>query len=193
MALFAVPPGGFCDFCFESVELTFDSASVPRSVQMNQLRAFVIAGVVSGAVSVVAVGQRGVEPPTRSPTYPTPAPQTSATAADQLTRDYEIAFNKGDAKALAALYTEDAVRLGPDNRMLRGRAAIQQFYVQDVGSGTTPKLTIRPARTRLLRDDVAVLEGAYELADGTGGVYVITALQERGEWRMAAVVPVPDR
>jgi hypothetical protein len=62
-----------------------------------------------------------------------------------------------------------------------------------VGGGKAPKLTIRPGRSQMLREDVALLDGSYELADGTGGVYVITAVLESGQWRLAAVVPVPDR
>ena len=159
---------------------------------MKRLAVILIAVIVSGPAYAASFEQRPAEP-RQSPTYPTPAPQISKTPAEQLAKDYEIAFNSGDVKALAALYSADAVRMGPDGRVLRGRAAIQQFYVQRVGGGKAPKLTIRPGRSQMLREDVALLDGSYELADGTGGVYVITAVQESGQWRLAAVVPVPDR
>jgi uncharacterized protein (TIGR02246 family) len=158
---------------------------------MKRLLVILIAVTISGPVQA-SFEQRPGEPPPRSPTYPTPAPQASNTAVEQLVKDYEIAFNNRDAKALAALYSAEAVRM-EDGRVLRGRAAIQQFYVQSVGSSKTPRLTVRPGRSQMIRDDVALLDGSYELADGTGGVYVITAVQESGQWRLAAVVPVPDR
>ena len=109
----------------------------------------------------------------------------------QLTTDYESAFNKGDAKALAALYTADAIRLGLNNQILTGRAAIEQFYVASFAGAAKPsKLTIRPGRTQMLGPDVALTEGSYELTSGVRGVYVITAVQQGGRWRLAGVVPV---
>ncbi len=159
---------------------------------MKRLSVILIAVAISGPVYPASVEQRPVEPPPRSPTYPTPSPQASKTTVERLIKDYEMAFNSGDVKELTALYSADAVRTA-DGRVLRGRAAIQQFYVQSVGGGKAPKLTVRPGRSQMIRDDVALLDGSYELADGTGGVYVITAVQEDGQWRLAAVVPVPDR
>ena len=38
------------------------------------------------------------------------------------------AFNKGDAKALAAMYTEDAYVLPPGANMVHGRSAIETFW-----------------------------------------------------------------
>ena len=156
-------------------------------------RLAVVLFVLSLGSSPVAQNPVGQAPtPPRSPTYPTPSPQASKTTVEQLIRDYETAFNSGDAKGLTALYSADAVRMA-DGRVVRGRAAIQQFYVQSVGGGKAPKLTVRPGRSQMISDDVALLDGSYELSDGTGGVYVITAVQEGGQWRLAAVVPVPDR
>ena len=146
------------------------------------------------ATSSVALAQDPAKPPTRptqSPTFPTPAAQNSGSEIERLTTGYEAAFNKGDAKALAALYAADAVRLGLNDERIWGRAAIEQFYVTTVGA-TRPRLTIRPGRTQLLSPDVAVTEGTYEVGDGGSGVYVITAVRQDGEWRLAAVVPVPQ-
>ena len=41
---------------------------------------------------------------------------------------WDAAFNKGDAAALAAMYAEDAYVLPPGAEMVRGRAAIQDFW-----------------------------------------------------------------
>ena len=60
----------------------------------------------------------GRKPP--SPTYPTPAAQKSDPALEQLANDYEAAFNKADTKGIAALYTENALRVTPDGRLLAG-------------------------------------------------------------------------
>jgi uncharacterized protein (TIGR02246 family) len=148
-------------------------------------------GISSAALAQTPAQQPPVQPP-RSPTYPSPAARSSDATVDQLSKDYESAFNKGDAKALAALYATDGMRLGPNNQLIKGRAAIEQFYVQTFASGKPPTLTIRPRSSKMLRPDVALLEGTYALEDGSGGVYIITAVQQGGQWQLAGVVPVPD-
>lgn len=47
-------------------------------------------------------------------------------------RSWEKAFNGGDAKALAALYAEDALLLPPGVSGVRGRAAIQEYFTKEV-------------------------------------------------------------
>ena len=128
----------------------------------------------------------------RSPTFPTPVGQKADAGVEQLLKDYEAAFNRRDARALTDLYTENAIRLGgPPYRVLHGRAAIEDFYRQMV-AGAGPTLVIRQGRTQMITADVAVTEGTYEVADGGRGVYVLTAVRQSGQWKLASVVPVAD-
>lgn len=46
--------------------------------------------------------------------------------------DWEKAYNAGDAKAVTALYAEDAFLLPPGAPRVRGRAAIQAFFAKDI-------------------------------------------------------------
>ena len=46
------------------------------------------------------------------------------------------ALNKGDAKALAAFYTEDAYLLPPGGDLIHGRSAIETFYREHLTSAT---------------------------------------------------------
>ena len=48
---------------------------------------------------------------------------------------YVKAALAGDAKAIAALYAEDAVEMPPNQPMIKGRAAIQQYYEKEMSSG----------------------------------------------------------
>lgn len=48
--------------------------------------------------------------------------------------DWEKAFNAGDAKAVAALYAEDAVLLPPGAPGAGGRAAILAFFTKDIAN-----------------------------------------------------------
>jgi uncharacterized protein (TIGR02246 family) len=49
-------------------------------------------------------------------------------AVEQFTRDFEALFNAGDAAGLAACYAHDARLLAESTELLRGRAAIEQFW-----------------------------------------------------------------
>ncbi len=50
---------------------------------------------------------------------------------------YVKATLAGDAKAIAALYTEDAIEMPPHTPMIKGRAAILGYYQQEFSAGTT--------------------------------------------------------
>ena len=49
---------------------------------------------------------------------------------EKLNDVWTAAFNKGDAAAVAALYTEDAYVLPPGSAMVKGRPAIEAFWRQ---------------------------------------------------------------
>jgi uncharacterized protein (TIGR02246 family) len=50
------------------------------------------------------------------------------------TTNWGKAYNGGDAKAVAALYTEDAQLLPPGAPGMRGRAAILEYFTKDIAS-----------------------------------------------------------
>jgi uncharacterized protein (TIGR02246 family) len=49
-------------------------------------------------------------------------------AVEEFTRHFEWLFNTGDAAGMAAFYTEDAKLLAENTELIRGRAAIEQFW-----------------------------------------------------------------
>ena len=59
----------------------------------------------------------------------------TAAAIRQVADAYVKATTSGDAKAVAALYTEDAVEMPPNLPMVKGRAAIQQYDEKVFASG----------------------------------------------------------
>jgi uncharacterized protein (TIGR02246 family) len=141
-------------------------------------------------------GKPPVTPP-QSPTYPAPVAQSSDPALEQLAKDYETAFNKGDAKALAGLYAMDALRVTPMGQLLTGRLAIEQDYLTNLaGPFKGTKLLLHPGRTQALTADVALIEGTYEVTGGKApvkGRYLNTATKQGGRWRLASVVTVPEQ
>jgi uncharacterized protein (TIGR02246 family) len=115
---------------------------------------------------------------------------------EKLAEQYQLAFNKGDAKALAALYTADALRIPLDGTLLTGRSAIEASYNTNFAGpfkGTTLKLS--PGKTQSLTSDVALIQGTYEVTGGSApvrGRYLNTVLRQDGQWKLASVVTVPE-
>jgi uncharacterized protein (TIGR02246 family) len=61
----------------------------------------------------------------------------SAASADEAairaqTTSWGTAYNGGDAKAVAALYAEDALLLPPGASGVKGRAAIEAFFIKNI-------------------------------------------------------------
>ena len=61
-----------------------------------------------------------------APPPPRPPAGSAAAAIREVADAYVKATTSGDAKAVAALYTEDAVEMPPNLPPVKGRAAIQQ-------------------------------------------------------------------
>jgi uncharacterized protein (TIGR02246 family) len=115
----------------------------------------------------------------------------------KLVDQYQQAFNKGDANAIAAVYTTDALRIGSDGQLLTGRDAIHKAYEREfAGPLKGGKLTIRPGRTVNVSQDVRVQEGTAEVSGTSAGPmrsrYLNTFVRQGGQWRAASVTIVPE-
>jgi uncharacterized protein (TIGR02246 family) len=56
-------------------------------------------------------------------------------AVEAANAEWTAAFNRGDAVAVAALYTEGAILMPPDIEMVRGRQGIQEFWQARIQRG----------------------------------------------------------
>lgn len=54
-------------------------------------------------------------------------------AVEQFTRHFETLFDTGDAAGMAAFYAQDARLLAENIELIRGRAAIEQFWRHAIG------------------------------------------------------------
>ncbi len=108
---------------------------------------------------------------------------------------YAAAFNKGDAKAITALYAADATRLGPDGLLIAGRAAIEKSYAEGfAGPLKGGKLTLQLGQSYPVTPDVTVMEGRFEVAGivPIKGRYVNTLVKQGANWLLASVVTIVD-
>jgi uncharacterized protein (TIGR02246 family) len=76
-----------------------------------------------------------------------PAMAQSKTAIQKLEDQWGAAFNKGDAGAVAAMYTDDAYALPAGAPMAKGRADIQTFWaaaMQQLGDVKCTTVDVKP-------------------------------------------------
>lgn len=148
---------------------------------------------ITSIASAVAIGVLGVG-------LALAGAQAKDPALDKLAADWTAAFAKGDAKALAGFYTDDAVRVTQEGGTVVGRAAIEkEFAANFAGPWKGSKIAIKLGSIRPLSTDIAVNEGTWEIS-GTGpdgkpmtmnGYYVNTLVKRAGAWVIASNAAVP--
>jgi uncharacterized protein (TIGR02246 family) len=106
--------------------------------------------------------------------------------------DFVAAFNKGDAKAVAAFWTVEATYVDQSGREIKGRPAIEKLYEKVFAAQKGAKLTVNVASARLLSPDVALEDGTTEIAPADGGPGTIARfsavlVKKDGEWYFESV------
>lgn len=111
-------------------------------------------------------------------------------AIEQAARDYEAAWAKGDATAIAVMYSKDLLSIGSDG-ITNGREDLQRDFAENFAGewkGTTIKIHREPVE--FVRPDVAIAYGTYlvKRADTTiaDGKYMSVWVKEKGKWHIRA-------
>ncbi len=103
--------------------------------------------------------------------------------------DFVKAFNAADAKAVAALWTEQGEYESEDATVLRGRAAIEAAFASHFKEHAGAKTVIKIESIRFPSRDAAIEEGITStLADGalpSSARYRVVHVREGGKWRIA--------
>ena len=138
---------------------------------MSFFRRFVLLFAAVGLMAATATAQ-AIEPVELPPEL------------ERVLRDYERAWQAGDADALAALFTEDGF-VRKEGRWIRGRDSIRVAYKEAGGP-----LRLR-AVSYAVEDSVGYMVGEYGYGRGPevkfGGKFVLALRRSAdGEWRIAA-------
>ncbi|MCU0768336.1 MAG: nuclear transport factor 2 family protein [Burkholderiaceae bacterium] len=127
--------------------------------------------------------------------------QAKDPALEKLVANWTAAFDKGDAKALAGFYTENAVRSTREAGTVIGRTAIEkEFTANFAGPWKGARIAITVGKTYPAGAGVAVSEGTWEVTatgpDGKPmplkGTYVNTIVKKAGAWVIASNATVPS-
>ena len=117
----------------------------------------------------------------------TPALADDSAAIGAQNAAFEQAFNAGDAAAVAALYTEDAVALPPGGPMVRGREAIQAMW-QGALDGGFKDLALEAGELEVMGDtawEMSTLSAAIAGENGEtpfAGKYIVVWKKAGDDW-----------
>lgn len=105
---------------------------------------------------------------------------------------YLTAFSKGDAKAIAAHFTEDAEYVDYATRVVRGRAAIEEIYKNFFDDNPSASMKLRIDSIKFLSPTVAIEDGIISLqksqdSEPIGMPYTAIHLKENEKWLVASV------
>lgn len=116
-----------------------------------------------------------------------PAAAQSKATIQKFDDKWAEAFNKGDAAALAAMYTEDAYALPPGAEMLKGRSAIEAFWrqqIQQIGDVKCTALDVKPLGRNAAREiGTCSFKKAQPPQDGALK-YAVVWEKEGSQWRL---------
>jgi uncharacterized protein (TIGR02246 family) len=128
--------------------------------------------------------------------------QTAAAdpAVLKVSDDYTKATLAGDVKAIAALYTEDAMELPPNHPPIKGRAAIEAYYTAQFAAAKLTAFTLTHWESTA-HGDAAYDVGAYTqtIKPGEGaamndtGKYAVILKKEGGAWKVAYAIYNSDQ
>lgn len=126
-----------------------------------------------------------------------PALAENKATIEKLNDAWTAAFNKGDAAAVAALYTEDAYVLPPGSAMVKGRTAIEAFWRQAAQQMTDAKLTtvdVLPLGRSAAREvGTVTLKTKSQPPQEVVGKYVVVWRKIGRDWKLATDIWNTDK
>lgn len=139
----------------------------------------------------------------QAPSQVAPTAETAGRADDEkairaTVASFAEAFQKGDAKAIAALFTEDGEAVDADGGTIQGRAAIAEHYGARFAASPGDKLETTVEAIRFLAPGVARETGVTQhtpsgASSPTTIRYTAIHVKQDGTWRLASVRELLDK
>ena len=118
-----------------------------------------------------------------------PAMAQSVAEIQKLDDAWAAAFNKGDAKAAAAMYTEDAYVLPDKGEMVHGRAGIEAFFkgaTQQIGDFALKAGDVLPLGPDAAREiGTFTFKTKGQPPQSVAGKYAVVWRKIGGKWLLA--------
>lgn len=118
-----------------------------------------------------------------------PARPTDEQAIRSAAQSLAHAFEKGDAKALAACFTEEGEYIDENANPVRGRAALAKAYAEFFAKRPEVKVESKTEAVRFIGKDTAVEEGTFKVQakdkPAEVGRYSSLYVRQDGKWLVA--------
>ncbi len=119
-------------------------------------------------------------------------------ALGALVRAFTDAYNKGDVKAVAELFTEDAEVTEESGATVRGREAVARLFAGAFEEAPKATIELFPESLRFLGKDAARETGRSRINPPGGGApdrarYTVLYVRRGGRWLQDSVHEYPDR
>jgi uncharacterized protein (TIGR02246 family) len=155
---------------------------------------------LSGFLFVLAVTLPclAADPPKGQPTATNPAARSDDEKAIQAEFDaFGQAFQNGDAKAIAALFTEDGEAVGVEGETIQGRKAIAEHYASRFAEEPGDRFESTIESIKLLAPGIARVHGHTQLTPADGGPpvksrFTVIEVKRDGRWLAASVRELPE-
>jgi uncharacterized protein (TIGR02246 family) len=120
------------------------------------------------------------------------APSADEAAIRKNAEAYVMAYNARDAKALAALWSPDAVYADPDSgAAITGRAAIEEYFTSALSGDVVDKLEVEVAAVEFVSPSVAIEHGVARVLrpneEPEVTEYSAVNVKQGGEWLLDRV------
>ena len=120
-------------------------------------------------------------------------PEKAAVIANE--RAFEAAYAKGDVKALANFFAEDAEYTTDDGRTLSGRAQIEETLRAGLLARKGGEIAINVDTVRVLSPDVVTEKGTTTVTSKAGeastSLYNAVHVKKDGKWKISQLVESP--
>lgn len=145
-----------------------------------------------GLTAILAVGYSAAQEKKAAQTGKQAAAKTGSRQADEeairkQARDFVQAFAKGDAKAIAAMWTENAIFRDDSGEIVRGRAALEKEYADFFKEHPKCQIEVKIVSIEFPSRDSAAEDGMLQLRHAcadlpTSTHYTVMHVREDGRW-----------
>ena len=102
------------------------------------------------------------------------------------------AFDKADARAIAAMFTEQGEAIDVGGEAIRGRASLEKHYAERLAASPGEKIETSVELIHFLAPGLARQDGRTKLIPAEGGTptqarYTATLLKDRDRWLIASI------
>ena len=155
------------------------------------------------ACSVVAAGAAADNnslPDARKIQQPAVQSSPEYQAAEDQFREYQQAYDRGDAKALASFYAEDVDYIDQDGAEVKGRGEMEKLFMENFRANPGAKITITVEELKSLTPDVQMNRGVATVTAANGTTestrYAAVVVKKGDRWQICqltqAAGPAPS-